>query len=134
MKDTALNIFRKLSVENDSSKYWGFSLVTEQGTQTCIHQIFKMKRCKQNSSLQDLTSLGISFPVFISDSLCQYYKILWWKCKKILTNKIIDSFWVSNGSIRLSVEDRPWVIKHISDLEDLFPGNDLLRDKEQITC
>ena len=90
LKDTALNIFRKLGVENDSSKYWGLSLVTEQGTQTCNHQIFKTKRCKQNSSLQDLTSLGISFPVFISDSLCQYYKILWWKCKKLLTNKIID--------------------------------------------
>ena len=48
------------------------------------------------------------------------------------TNKFIDSFWVSNWSIRLRVEnkDRPCVITHISDLEALFPGNDILRDEE----
>ena len=78
----------------------------------------------------DLTSLGISSPIFINDSLCQ--PMLWRTCKKLLTNKFIDSFWVSNGSIRLRVEnkDRPCVITHISDLEVLFPGNDILRDEE----
>ena len=48
------------------------------------------------------------------------------------TNKFIDSFWVSNESIRLTVEnkDMPCVITHISDLRVLFPGNDILRDEE----
>ena len=59
-------------------------------------------------------------------------KILWLKCKKLLSNKFIDSLGVSNGCIRLRVEnkDRPCVITHISDLEVLFPGNDILRDEE----
>ena len=80
----------------------------------------------------DLTSLGISSPVFFNGSHCQYYKMLWQKCKKVLNNKFIDSFSVSDGSIRLKVEekDRPCVVTHVSDLEDLFPGNDLLRDEE----
>ena len=49
-----------------------------------------------------------------------------------MTNKFIDSFWESNGSTRLGVEDkdRSCVIIHISDLKEMFPGNDLLRDKE----
>ena len=111
-------------------------LVTEQGAQTCNYQFSKRKdrirHCKKNLKGMDLTSLGISSPVFINDSLCQYYKMLWRKCKKLLTNKFIDSFWVSNGSIRLRVENknRPCVITHISDLEVLFPGNDILRDEE----
>ena len=59
-------------------------------------------------------------------------KMLWRKCKKLISNKFIDSFGVSNGSIRLRVEnkDRPCVITHISDLEVLFPGNVIPRDEE----
>ena len=41
----------------------------------------------------DLTLFGVSSPVFINISLCQYYKMLW---HELLTNKFIDSFWVSN--------------------------------------
>ena len=79
-----------------------------------------------------LTSLGISNTVIINDSPCQYYKMLWQKCKKILTNKFIDSFWASNGSIRLRVEDkvRLCVMTQIKVLENLFPGNNFLRDEE----
>ena len=82
----------------------------------------------------DFNSLKSSSPVFIKDSLSQYYKMRSRKCKKLLTNKFIDSFWVSNRSVMLMVadEDRPCVISHVRDLENLFPGNDLLRDEEQI--
>ena len=46
-------------------------------------------------------------------------------------NKLIHSFWVTNGSIRLrTVENgRTNEITHLSDLEELFPGNELLSDK-----
>ena len=84
----------------------------------------------------DLTSLKSSSPVFIKDSLGQYYKMRSRKCKKFLTNKFIDSFLVSNRSVMLMVEDedRSCVISHVRDLENRFPGNDLLRDEEQITA
>ena len=39
----------------------------------------------------DLTSLSIYSPLFINDNPRQYYKMLWLKCKKVLTNnKFID--------------------------------------------
>ena len=46
-------------------------------------------------------------------------------------NKLIHSFWVTNGSIRLrTVENgRTNVITHLSDLEELIPGNELFSDK-----
>ena len=138
LENTALNIFRKLDVEIDSSNIEDCHWLPNKGPKRAIIKFSKRKdanrirHCKKNLKGMDLTSLGISSPVFINDSLCQCYKMLWRKCKKLLTNKFVDSFWVSNGSIRLRVEnkDRPCVITHISDLEVLFPGNDILRDKE----
>ena len=38
---------------------------------------------------------------YINDNLCMYYKRLWRKCKTLQMNKIIHSFSVMNGSIRL---------------------------------
>ena len=75
----------------------------------------------------DLTSIGISNPVYINDSLCTYYKLLWRKCNSRRMNELIRTFWVTNGSIRLrTVENGPRnVITHLSDLEELFPGNEL---------
>ena len=142
LEDTALNIFRKLDVEIDSSNIEYCHWLPSKGPKRAIIKFSKRKdanrirHCKKNLKGMDLTSLGISSPVFINDSLCQYYKMLWRKCKRLLTNKLIDSFWVSNGSIRLRVEneDRWCVITHISDLEDLLPGNDILRDEEWIIC
>ena len=126
-----MNIFRKLDVEIDSSNIEDCHWLPGKGPKRVIIKFKKYKRDKYLKGM-DLTSLGISSPVFINDSLCQYYKMLWRKCKKLWTNKFIDSFWVSNGSIRLRVEgkDRPCVITNISDFEDLFPGNDILRDEE----
>ena len=138
LQNTALNVFRKLDVEIDSSNIEEYHWLPNKGPKRAIIKFSKRKDAKRirhfkkNLKGMDLTSLGISSPAFINGSLCQYYKMLWRKCKKLLTNKFIDSFWVSNGSIRLRVEnrDRPCVITHISDLEVLFPGNDILRDEE----
>ena len=48
-----------------------------------------------------------------------------------IERKLIHSFWVTNGSIRLSTvkNGQTNVITHISDLEELFPGNEILSDK-----
>ena len=56
-------------------KYWRVWIITVQGAKRVIIKV-------QNSSLQknlkgmDLTLFDISSAVFISDSLCQYYKML----------------------------------------------------------
>ena len=38
--------------------------------------------------------------IYINENLCKYYEYLWWKCKLLQTNGSIQSFWVTNGSIR----------------------------------
>ena len=56
------------------------------------------------------------------------------KCKKLCVNRFIHSFWVSNGSIRSKLPDneRSYIITYINDLEELFPGNEFVRDEEWV--
>ena len=41
--------------------------------------------------------------VFINESLCSYYKLLWLKCKKLLLEKKIASFWITNGTVKIKL-------------------------------
>ena len=130
-----MNILRNLDVEIDSSNIADCHWLLSKGPMRVIIKFSKRKfankirHCKRNLKRMNLASLGICSPAFING---QYYNMVWRKCKKPFTKKFIDSFWISNGSIRLRIEDKdnPCVITHITDLEDLFPSNDLLRDEE----
>ena len=90
----------------------------------------KIRRAKKKQKDLDLSSIGINSAVYINDSLCRYYKNLWAKCKKLWLNKFIHGFWTSNGSIRLELTEtgNVRVITHDVDLEELFPGNELISD------
>ena len=80
-------------------------------------------RVRHKLKTTDLKPLGITTLVYINDSLCFYYKNLWFKCKKLWANKSIFGYWVSNDSIKVRVfENSPVkIISHIVDLEKLFP-------------
>ena len=129
--------FWKLEVNVDSSNvdncHW---ISSKNGRKWVIIKVLKRKDASKIRSSKrklkdmDLTSIGINNPVYINDSLCTYYKMLWRKCKSLRMNKLIHSFWVTNGSIRLRTAEngRTNVITHLSDLEELFPGNELLSD------
>ena len=138
LENTVLKVFGKLEVNVDPSNvedcHW---VSSENGPKRVIVKVskrkdaFKIRSSKRKLKDMDLTSIGINNPIYISDSLCTYYKMLWRKCKSLPMNKLIHSFWVTNGSIRLrTVENgRTNVITHLSDLEELFPENELLSDK-----
>ena len=86
---------------------------------------------KKGSEGMNLSSLGINSTVYINDSLCTYYKMWWGKCSKLLLNKFIYSFWVTNGTIKLkTVENgRVYAITHRNDLVELLPDNEILADQ-----
>ena len=138
LESTVLKIFEKFEVNVDPSNvedcHW---ISSKNGPKRVIVKVskrkdgFKIRTSKRKLKDMDLTSIGINNPVYINDSLCTYYKMLWRKCKSLRMNKLIHSFWVTNGSIRLrTVENgRTNEITHLSDLEELFPGNELLSDK-----
>ena len=138
LESTVLKIFERLEVKVDLSNvkdcHW---ISSKNGPKRVIVKVSKRKDaskiCSSKRKLKDmdLTSTGITKPVYINDSLCTYYQMLWRKCKSLQTNKLIHSFWVTHESIgpRTVENGRTNVITHLSDLEDLFPGNELLSDK-----
>ena len=83
LENTALNIFRKLDVEIDSSNIEDCHWLPSKGPKRAIIKFSKgkdanrIRNCKKNFKGMDLTSLGISSEVFTDDSLGQYYKMLW---------------------------------------------------------
>ena len=62
------------------------------------------KKSLKNANL-DGTGLPPSTSLFINPSLCGYYKYLLSKCKALWSGKLISSFWVSNGSLKIKLGD-----------------------------
>ena len=84
----------------------------------------------------NLCSIGINNSVFVNDSLCSYYKMLQRKCKKLQSSKYIRAFQLSNGTSRLKLagSGHVHIITNSQDLDELFPENELLRDKQSLPC
>ena len=118
---------------NTEACHW---IKTKHGGRRVIIKLSKRKdadrirKNKKNLKSTDLSLLSIRGPVYIIDSLCKNYKSLWSKCKRLRDGNFIHSFWVTNGSIRIKVNESSQVqeVTHICDLEELFPGNQYLED------
>ena len=138
LEGTALDIFEKLDVMVDPSIvedcHW---IKSSKGPRKVIVKLSRRKDANKIRSLKkglkcmNLSSLGVNSTVYINDSLCTYYKMLWGKCRKLLLNKYFYSFWVTNGTIKLkTVENgRVYAITHRNDLVELFPDNEILADQ-----
>ena len=71
--------------------------------------------------------ININDKIYINQSLCQYYKTLRWRCKKMWENELIHSFWVYNSKlfIRITADGNMFEISHDNDIMELFPDIDL---------
>ena len=82
----------------------------------------KLKLSKKRLKNIDHKKIGLSSgtKVFINESLCGYYKLLWSKCKKLFLEKKIASFWVINGTVKIKLlNDQIRSITHEVDLSAL---------------
>ena len=138
LEETTIKIFDKLDVAIDPSNIEDCHWLKSNGPRKVVIKFAKHKDAnlirKNKSRLKgmNLCSIGVKNPVFLNDSLSSYYKMLWRKCEKPISNKYIHAFWVSNGILRLKLTAgrRVHVITHSQDLDELFPENELLRDEQ----
>ena len=63
----------------------------------------------------NLSSLGINLTDYIIDSLCIYYNMLWRKCRKLFLNKYIQSFYLTNCTIKLKTVKNGQVLLLLSE-------------------
>ena len=112
-----LGIFEKLDVMVDPSNiedcHW---IKPSKGAKKVIVKLSrrkdanKIRLLKKGLKGMNLSSLGINSVVYINDSLCTYYKMLWGQCRKLLLNKWIPSFWVTNGTIKFKTVENGRVL------------------------
>ena len=138
LEETTIKIFDKLDVAIDPSNIEDCHWLKSNGPKKVIIKFARRKDAnliwKNKNKLKgmNLCSIGINNPLFINDSICLYYRMLWQKCKILWSNKYIHAFWVSNGTLRLNLaaSGRVHVITHSQDLDELFPENELPWDKQ----
>ena len=65
--------------------------------------------------------------IYINQSLCSYYRILWLKAKRLQNIGSIDNFYISSGTIKIKVTENssPITITHLDDFKIHFPDIDL---------
>ena len=65
---------------------------------------------------------------FINRSICSYYKVLWYKSKKLCRVGNTFSVYVSDDTIKIKVSESssPFSIKHFDDFGGYFLDIDLL--------
>ena len=93
------------------------------------------KDCKQvlqvKKDLKDLTADDLDLPrgtkIFVNQSLCPYYRILWSKTKRLQSMGKINSFFISGRTVKIKIDknSKPLAITHLDDLAINFPGVDL---------
>ena len=86
-----------------------------------------MKKGSQKIITSDLDLPNTTIKLYINEILCPYYRILWSKSKALFTVDKIHSYFISNGSVKIPLQEKePSVpITHTGDFEKNFPGVDL---------
>ena len=135
LEETVLKIFNETGVTVNSRDVEACHRLNQKANPKKV--IIKLSKRKDvarvmnnKKKLKSMKPQNIGLPsgckVYINESLCKYYKYLWWKCKLLQTRGSIQSFWVTNGSIRIRHQnDEVTSVTHIEDLERHFLEEDL---------
>ena len=76
--------------------------------------------------MEDVDLTG-SNKLFISRSLCPYYKVLWSKSKKLHNLGQIHSFFISGDTVKIKISENSALmpVTHVDDFGNYFPDVDL---------
>ena len=89
-------------------------------------QVLNVRKYLTKLSMEDLHLNGQG-KLYVNQSLCLYYRVLWSTSKSLYRMGKIFSYYVSNGTVKIKIQEtsQPLSIMHTSDLEKLFPDVDL---------
>ena len=76
---------------------------------------------KKSISSRDFSNINISSKIFVSVSLCPYYRFIWGKCKDLQRGGKIHQVFCLGGtvSVKLSESGNPLKISHVTDIPTL---------------
>ena len=97
------------------------------GKRKVSRQVLSVRKDLKKVKMTDIDLTGQS-TLYINQNLCPYYRILWSKTKTSYQKGRIDSFYVSNGNIKINAQHQngpPITISHTQDFIKFFPEVDL---------
>ena len=96
------------------------------GKRMVSRQMLSVRNDLNKVKMSDIDLTGQS-TLYINQSLCPYYRMLWSKTKILYQKVKIDSFYMSNGNIKIRLQEnaRPITISHTHDFLKHFQGADL---------
>lgn len=125
------SVFKKIGVDVSVDNIEACHPLKSDNKNKIIVKFSKRKDCQavleNKKKLKNLSNeeLGLetNSKVFVNESLCKYYKLLWSQCKSLWNDKMIFAFWTTNGSLKLKFrqDGRVHTISHLEDLKELFP-------------
>ena len=89
-------------------------------------QVLSVKRDVQKITATDLDLPNNTIKLYLNENLCLYYRILCSKSKAIFTMGKTHSYFISNGSVKIRLQEKePSIpIAHTADFEKCFPSVD----------
>ena len=135
LEETVLKIFNETGVTVNSRDVEACHRLNQKANPKKV--IIKLSKRKDvarvmnnKKKLKSMKPQNIGLPsgckIYVNESLYKYYKYLWWKCKLLRTRGSIQSFWVTNGSIRIRHQnDQVTSVIRIEDLESHVLEDDL---------
>ena len=90
-------------------------------------QIMSVKEDLKNLKMQEVELPG-NRSIFINTSLCNYYRMLWSKCKRLHDLGKISNFYISSGTVKVKIPEirNPISITYTQDFVKYSPEDDLL--------
>ena len=134
LEKTFSKILEKVGMEVPAK---GIDACHRVGKQGCIivkflrrkdcQQVLSVKKAIQKIIATDLDLPNPTIKLYLTESLCPYYRILWSKSKTLFTMGKTHSYFISNGSVKIRLQEKgPSIpITHTADFEKDFPGVDL---------
>ena len=134
LETKVFSIFEKVGCKIDPGFIDGCHRLGENNDRVII-KFARRKDCKQvfqvKKDLKDLNMDDMDLPrgtkIFANQSLCPYYCILWPKNNRLHRMGIIDSFFITGGTVKVKTTEnsRSLTITQLTDFTVHFPNVDL---------
>ena len=97
------------------------------GKRKVSRQVLSVRKDLNKVKMSDIDLTGQS-TLYINQSLYPYYRMLWFKTKTLYQKGKIDSFYVSNGNVKIRLQEsaRRITISHTQNFIKHFPGVNLI--------
>ena len=141
LEEKALKIFEKVGCPIEGNIIEACHRISKRNEKVIV-KFSRRKDCqnvldaKKELKKLDMKETGFpeDNPIFVNQSLCTYYRVLWSKAKRLHSLKRISSFYVSGGTVKIKISENglALAIANVNDFKEHFPDVSLVPPSESL--